>query len=433
MFNHHRGYLITGNDYFIQAYDSAVVENELILEELRELIPDTSIQQASLNQIINLNDQWKDEFGDPLMKAKTVSVSSDSSLAAYNRLYREKIQTGAERKLNELLQQKYREFSNYEYDRRTSRIEQLARSDKTTTDLSFYLTILSIVVGVLVAGFLAHGISTRIMKMVKMADSIAEGNYHVHMHDKGKDELSRLARALNHMAKVLDHNFDLLKRKNAELDDYAHIVSHDMKGPLRGIDNVISWIEEDHIHELSPKVAGYLDMMKGRVKRGEHLIEGILSYARVGKEELHNEEVVVKTLIEEISESTNTKPGIKVVPHDNLPVIYTERVPLMQVFSNLISNAIKYHDKSKGTVRVYHRDMGSYYEFYVEDDGPGISKAYHDKIFKIFQTLHDRDSIESTGVGLAIVKKILDARGERIDLKSENGKGSIFSFTWTKD
>ncbi|HEY0732432.1 MAG TPA: CHASE3 domain-containing protein, partial [Chitinophagaceae bacterium] len=239
MFNHHRGYLITGNNYFIQAYDSAVVENELILKELRELIPDTSIQQASLDQIINLNDQWKDEFGDPLMKAKTVSASSDSNLAAYNRLYREKIQTGAERKLNELLQQKYREFSNYEYDRRTFRIEQLAKSDKTTTDLSFYLTILSIVVGVLVAGFLAYGISTRIMKMVKMADSIAEGNYHVHMHDKGKDELSRLARALNHMAKVLDHNFDLLKRKNAELDDYAHIVSHDMKGPLRGIDNVI--------------------------------------------------------------------------------------------------------------------------------------------------------------------------------------------------
>ena len=433
MFNHLRGYLISEQEYFVQAYDSSAVENEQILLELRELISDTSIQQESLNQIIKLNNQWIDEFGYPLMKAKTVSTSSDSSAAAYNKLYREKILTGAERDLNELLQQKFREFSNYEYDRRTARIEQLSKSAQRTTDLSFYITILSIVVGVLVAGFLAYGISTRIMKMVKMADSIAEGNYHVYMNDKGKDEISRLARALNHMAKVLDHNFDLLKRKNAELDDYAHIVSHDMKGPLRGIDNVISWIEEDHGHELSPKVAGYLDMMKGRVKRGEHLIEGILSYARVGKEELHNEEVDVKTLIEEISESTNTKPGIKVVPHDNLPVIYTERVPLMQVFSNLISNAIKYHDKLKGTVRVYHRDMGAYYEFFVEDDGPGISRAYHDKIFKIFQTLHDRDSIESTGVGLAIVKKILEARGENIDLKSENGKGSIFSFTWTKD
>ena len=433
MFNHLRGYLISEQEYFVQAYDSSAVENEQILLELRELISDTSIQQESLNQIIKLNNQWIDEFGYPLMKAKTVSTSSDSSAAAYNKLYREKILTGAERDLNELLQQKFREFSNYEYDRRTARIEQLSKSAQRTTDLSFYITILSIVVGVLVAGFLAYGISTRIMKMVKMADSIAEGNYHVYMNDKGKDEISRLARALNHMAKVLDHNFDLLKRKNAELDDYAHIVSHDMKGPLRGIDNVISWIEEDHGHELSPKVAGYLDMMKGRVKRGEHLIEGILSYARVGKEELHNEEVDVKTLIEEISESTNTKPGIKVVPHDNLPVIYTERVPLMQVFSNLISNAIKYHDKLKGTVRVYHRDMGAYYEFFVEYDGPGISRAYHDKIFKIFQTLHDRDSIESTGVGLAIVKKILEARGENIDLKSENGKGSIFSFTWTKD
>jgi signal transduction histidine kinase len=104
----------------------------------------------------------------------------------------------------------------------------------------------------------------------------------------------------------------------------------------------------------------------------------------------------------------------------------------MQVFSNLISNAIKYHNKPAGEIKIYNEDKTDHHVFFVEDNGPGIEKAYHDKIFVIFQTLQERDSFESTGVGLAIVKKILDARKEQIMIKSEPGKGSVFSFTWSK-
>ena len=105
---------------------------------------------------------------------------------------------------------------------------------------------------------------------------------------------------------------------------------------------------------------------------------------------------------------------------------------MFQIFSNLISNAIKYNDKEKGLVKVYYQDHLTHYEFFVEDNGPGISKIYHDRIFVIFQTLRERDSIESTGVGLAIVKKILDARKETINIASEANKGTVFSFTWKK-
>ncbi len=104
----------------------------------------------------------------------------------------------------------------------------------------------------------------------------------------------------------------------------------------------------------------------------------------------------------------------------------------MQVFSNLISNAIKYHNKPTGEIKIYSDEKADHHVFFVEDDGPGIEKTYHDKIFVIFQTLQERDSFESTGVGLAIVKKILDARKEQIMIKSEPGKGSVFSFTWSK-
>ncbi|HYH15108.1 MAG TPA: ATP-binding protein, partial [Flavisolibacter sp.] len=207
----------------------------------------------------------------------------------------------------------------------------------------------------------------------------------------------------------------------------------DLKAPLRGIDNVISWIDEDHGEELSPKVKEYLQLIKGRVTRSENLIQGILSYARVDKEAALIEEVDVKKMIEEIKGNMEMKPGIEVVTQGALPVLHTEALPLMQVFSNLISNAIKYHNRPQGQVKIYSQDEGAHYRFYVEDDGPGIAQNHFNKIFVIFQTLQERDSFESTGVGLAIVKKILDARKETIQVSSELGKGSTFSFTWAKN
>jgi signal transduction histidine kinase len=195
---------------------------------------------------------------------------------------------------------------------------------------------------------------------------------------------------------------------------------------------VVTWIEEDHESELSPKVNNYLQLIKGRITRGENMIQGLLSYARIGKEKDHQEKIVLQSLIAEVLENFAIKPTTKITVSQNLPVLYTEKLPLLQIFSNLIGNAIKYNDKEEGEISIYHKEYSDYYEFFVQDNGPGISKTYHEKIFIIFQTLQERDSFESTGVGLAIVKKILDSRNEKIKLSSEPGKGSVFSFTWKK-
>jgi light-regulated signal transduction histidine kinase (bacteriophytochrome) len=224
-----------------------------------------------------------------------------------------------------------------------------------------------------------------------------------------------------------------LKRKNQELDQFAHIVSHDLKAPLRGIDNVVTWIEEDHSEEISPKVKEYLQLIKGRIVRAENFIRGILSYARIGKEQQEKELVNIRILVSEITESISVKPGIQIHIKPNLPEITTERLPLQLIFSNLITNAINYHNKTDGKINVYHTEHPGYYRFYVEDNGPGIAKHYHEKIFMIFQTLAERDQIESTGVGLAIVKKILDERKQVIRVISEPGKGATFVFTWPKN
>src|SRR5690606_39449678 len=216
------------------------------------------------------------------------------------------------------------------------------------------------------------------------------------------------------------------------LYQFAHIVSHDMKAPLRGYDNVVTWIEEDHFHEWPPKVQEYVGLIKSRIVRGESLIHGILSYSRVGQYELEQEEVDVNQMVLEISENLPLRQGLKLTIQPNLPVLQTQRIPLMQIFSNLVGNAIKYHDKPEGEIKIYHTENGQNYHFFIEDNGPGISKTYHDKIFTIFQTLNGTDSFQSTGVRLAIVKKILDDRTQNIRVHSEPRKGSIFEFTWPK-
>jgi Bacteriophytochrome (light-regulated signal transduction histidine kinase) len=179
-------------------------------------------------------------------------------------------------------------------------------------------------------------------------------------------------------------------------------------------------------------VQEYLQLIKSRIVRGENLIHGILSYSRVGQYELENEEVDLNQMIQEILDNLPRRQGLELRIQSNLPVLFTQRIPLMQIFSNLLGNAIKYHDKEKGMIKVYHKENGINYHFFIEDDGPGISRVYHDKIFTIFQTLNGSDSFQSTGVGLAIVKKILLDRNQKIELHSEPGKGSIFEFSWPK-
>ncbi|HVU55322.1 MAG TPA: ATP-binding protein [Puia sp.] len=425
-----RGYLLTGERSFIDSYDASQTENDTILADLSSLITDTNQIQLLL-EIKDLNDKWTDEYTEPLRKAKMLANVSDSNLQAFNKFYKDKFLTGDEQAIQAKLQQKFKQFSSLEYNVRQERKAILNQSVRDTRELSFGLTILSLVIALVVVGSLVRKISRRIAAMTQMANAIAAGNYSANIKDTGNDELSSLGYSLNHMADELSKNISLLKRSNEELDQFAHIVSHDMKSPLRGISNVVNWIEEDHGQELSPKVDQYLHIIKERIVRGENLIEGILSYARVGKEELEKETVDVNLLIHEILENLPAdKPiNVEVAP---LPIVHSEKFLLFQVFSNLIGNAIKYNDKEMGLVKVYYEEHLSEYEFFVEDNGIGIAAPYHKKIFTIFQTLSDKDASTSTGVGLAIVKKILDGKKQRIRLRSEPGKGAVFSFTWPK-
>jgi light-regulated signal transduction histidine kinase (bacteriophytochrome) len=223
-----------------------------------------------------------------------------------------------------------------------------------------------------------------------------------------------------------------LERSNRELGQFAYITSHDLKAPLRAIANLSRWIEEDIEESLTPDTRKQMDLLRGRIHRMEALIEGILQYSRVGRVSVDMVEVDVAALLSEVIDTLAPPAGFNIEIAPGMPTLHTTRVCLSQVFANLIGNAVKYHDRDDGHIQVSVEDEGDFYRFSVADDGPGIANEYHKKVFTIFQTLQARDTVESTGIGLTLVKKIVEEQGGVIKLESALGEGAIFHFSWPK-
>jgi PAS domain S-box-containing protein len=221
---------------------------------------------------------------------------------------------------------------------------------------------------------------------------------------------------------------------NKELDDFAHVASHDLKAPLRVIDNASKWLEEDLAAHLDDETRDTMRLLRGRVKRMEKLLDDLLQYSRVGRtsEAASDGMVAGDELVDDILALLLPPKGFKVTVGPGFAAIRLERMPLQQILMNLIGNAIKHHDRKEGRIELEVEDRGGLFAFAVKDDGPGIPSQFHDEIFKIFRTLKPRDQVEGSGMGLAIVRKHIDISGGTLRLESAEGKGSTFHFTWPK-
>ena len=250
--------------------------------------------------------------------------------------------------------------------------------------------------------------------------------------------LSRMLHQLILQENLVISNDKLEKRNlefsvvNDELKQFAHIVSHDLKAPLRAIGSLSNWISKDYGDKFDELGREQMGLLTGRVKRMNDLIEGVMAYSKVGRKRDAKKYIDLNVLVKDVADTFAANRKIRIEIGDHLPTIYGEETRIFQLFQNLVDNAIKYNDKELGIIRINCAEKKKSWQFSVSDNGRGVEKKNFEKIFQIFQTLQARDDLESTGVGLTIVKKIVELHGGKIWLESVPGEGATFYFTLDK-
>lgn len=231
------------------------------------------------------------------------------------------------------------------------------------------------------------------------------------------------------MTERLDHHVRELERSNRELDDFAYVTSHDLKSPLRDVRNLVSWIVEDVGDALPPTSAQHLNLVNDRVRRMEQLLDDLLEYSRVGRVAEEPRTFTIREVLDSVLALDPARPGFSVTFEGEDVSICTPRMPFEKILRNLVGNAVKHHDRPNGRVEVSAVVEGDRVRVRVADDGPGIRQEFHERVFRMFQTLRPRDEVEGSGVGLAIVKKSVEVFGGQVHVES-SGRGAAVVFTW---
>ncbi|WP_344786070.1 sensor histidine kinase [Postechiella marina] len=221
-----------------------------------------------------------------------------------------------------------------------------------------------------------------------------------------------------------------LRIQNEELSDYAHMVSHDLKSPLRNIDTLTSWLKEDYESKLDDKGKQTIKLIRNNVQKMEDLVVGILEYSTINKGDANTYDVKVASVLDDVLKTVSIPENIKVNVKDNLPTIKADKSRVHQLFQNLINNAVAFNDKENGNIEIGHQELDDVWQFYVKDNGIGIDKVYFNKIFKTFERLDNTST--SAGIGLSIVKKIVDYYEGKVWLESTINEGTTFFFTIKK-
>ncbi len=397
-----RGYVISGNPQFLVPYQTEEKELQKRLQRLQDATRDNPRQRARLQEtdkaiqdklevLVTLQSNWRDNSVGPILIVPEI----------------ERLIIEGENRMDKIRQL----LDVFEAEERSLLRRRQAANIRTQQ----WTTLL---IGTLALVSLASCIGALLLFRYLERELISRA-----------DELSRLTAMLTQTNRNLE-------KQNQELDRFAYVASHDLKAPLRAIANLSEWIEEDIGELLPPDNRHQMELLRGRVYRLEALLNGLLDYSRIGRQRLEVEQVavadVIADVIDTLSVTESVTEDVIITQDPNMPKIRTRPLLLWQVFNNLIGNAIKHNPNPKKTVHIAVAPAGAFYRFEVSDNGPGIAPEYHQKIFEIFQTLQARDTFESTGVGLAIIKKIIEAEGGIVGLEAKSGGGSTFYFTWPK-
>ena len=344
-------------------------------------------------------------------------------------------------------------YQSQQIQKRTSLESQLISSETVSTAgrstvaaIAFALS--ALLVALLVTWMVVRGIVNPISAMTSTFSQLMQGNNEATIPGLDRsDEIGDMARAADtfrdrnrqteellkqsrQLAQELDQNAKELARSNDDLNSFAYVASHDLRSPLRAIDNISSWIEEDVGDQIPAETKQHLGELRRRVRRMEQLLSELLEYSRVGLEKASRTETDLRSLIIEVANLLDMPPDGKVVTEGVMPVVLTGRGSLSRVILNLFSNAIKYRSDRPLLINCQCDVHGDRATFRVSDNGIGIAPQFQSRIFEMFKRLHRQNEIEGTGMGLALVKKIVQQAGGTIEVESVENQGTCFIFTW---
>ena len=274
-------------------------------------------------------------------------------------------------------------------------------------------------------------INQRMSKLTSAVIDIADGDIARKVNVEGTDEIGVIASSLE----VFKRNAKELLRSNQELEQFAYSASHDLKSPLRAIENLAQWTLEDAGDELSEDSVSNLEKLLVRAKRLSQLQSDLLEYSKVGQQDNSLAKLDLKKTVEELSSVLNLEGRFSIVVNEPTETIFTQTTPLRQILLNLIDNAIKHHGSDSGQLEIAVRVHKQRLIVSVSDDGPGIAAEYHERIFGLFEKLESRDVVEGSGLGLSIVKRMVEDRDGSISIVSnpEKSSGTEFVFDWPID
>ena len=446
-------------NYVFTKRQSALQDYYLNNAMLFDLLNNAKKTNTEFWQVLEKPSQALEKKRDQILKLMNQDKSTDAQILLMSNDYLELMKNHVDT-LNEY----YRQFISYD---ESSAIDVMLAVKNTTKILNNSLNVTliiflnAILISILFAFFVARAISYPIDLLRNNMERMEAENLSVPVNPqllKLRGEVGDLSRSFSKLIEKLRMTTVLrdellievegrkkyeeklnqtavkLQELNQELDQFAYIASHDLRAPLRAIEHLVTWIEEDCCQSLPVQSRENFDLLKARVKRLNLLIGGILDYSREGTVEKSKEKIDTNKLLAEVIDNLSPPSPFTIKVDQTMPVLMASRVAMEQVFLNLISNAIKYHDhKQKACVNIGYETNNGYYQFYVKDNGPGIHPKFHKRIFEIFQTLQPVESAKGTGIGLAIVKKIVEKQGGKIWVLSKEGEGATFYFTWPMD
>lgn len=241
---------------------------------------------------------------------------------------------------------------------------------------------------------------------------------------------SALRRAHEDLERKVKERTAQLQAANMELGQFVHVVAHDLKAPLRAVSHLADWVASDCASQIDANGHNLLGLLRQRVQYMHDLIEGVLSYTRLGQTKEPEVELDLNALVRRVLTGLAPPSNIQVHIPSSLPRVRGVAGQLQRIFQNLLDNAIKFMDKPLGVITVRATRLRNAWQFAVADNGPGIEPRYHAQVFGLFERLRVGPHNDGTGIGLALVKRILEAKGGEITLDSAPGEGSVFTFTW---